>query len=800
MSAVGIVLLLARRTARRQRLQIVTTALLVALAAMMINLGVIAATDYPAAQRATADRLATSDLQLHGTDAAAVGAAAAHLREQPQVRQVATRTAREAWASFAYNASTTATTVEFFVPDQHADIALSHIVEEASERYAEPIWLPYVFKGGGRYALGDAFTITIGQASHTFRVQGFYENLYLGMMTMGFTGLGVQQDQLDAIGAGRTFGGRPLPAATFLEVRVADGADAAALGAAAVDNVKAEYTAQGLEMPMLWADAYALVETAALVGPNLYAVSLVAFAALIALVVVVVIRFVIRTAVLQDMTAIGTLAAAGVTATQALWGIALPMAGTALAGAVVGVVASYGVLPGLAASLMAQTGIRWEPGVSLLGAAAAVSLLTLTALVTAMVAARGVRRVTPVQAVRGGAGAHSFRRTVFPLASSRGGLNALLGVKASLQHASQNVMVAVVIALVTFAGMFSAALYTDVIGSREAFTRLMIGDLAPVQIQVKDAELRTGQDAGRRADLLREVVATPGVRKAFYADNRTVGSAGTQIMLAVTEDFSRMDDSSLYAGREPRHDNEVAIGGRVADHLGTSIGDTITLEAGANSRAYVVVGLLSTVNYVGMKADITSDGFRRMVPAYQPDVLSVYLQPGTTIADIKRDLSPAAYANIGALTDTREVFGSQMDVYIEMGGFLAAGILIGTGGVIALVMGLVTATMLVRTRRSLGVRKALGFTSGQLVAQTVMTYLPVVVAGALLGAGLGLVLVEPALLGMLRTVGIMALGLTVKPYIVAALLLGIVGLATLLIVAQSGTIRRITPYSLFQDA
>ena len=81
-----------------------------------------------------------------------------------------------------------------------------------------------------------------------------------------------------------------------------------------------------------------------------------------------------------------------------------------------------------------------------------------------------------------------------------------------------------------------------------------------------------------------------------------------------------------------------------------------------------------------------------------------------------------------------------------------------------------------------------------------MTYLPVVVVGSLLGAGLGLVLVEPALVGLLRSAGIMALSLTIQPYVVGGLVLAIVVLATALIVAQAGRIRRITPYRLFQDA
>lgn len=794
----GTVLLLARRTARRQRVQLLTTLLLVALAAMMINLGVICATDYPDAQRGVAARLHTADLQMHGADRAAMTAMAAHLRADTRVRRVDERLSRETWGSVTYNGAATSTNLVFFVPDQHTDLSRTDIVEHADQAYPDPVWLPYIFKAGGGYRLGDSFAVTTGHATRTFHVQGFFENPYFGMMTMGYSGLAVTAAQLDALGTGPD----ALPAGTVLEVGVTDRAQSDTIATAATDKVKAEYVAKGFEPPQVWSDPYDLVEVAAMTGPGVYAASLVAFAMLIALVVVVVVRFVIRTAVLQDMAGIGTLSATGCTTALSLWGIALPMVATALVGSLVGVAASYGVLPGLRDSLIAQTGIRWSPSVSPLGAAAAVLLLVAACAGTAALAARKVRRVTPVQAVRGGEDAHSFRRTVFPLATTRGNLGVLLGIKQGVQHASQNAMVAVVVALVTFAGMFSAALYTDVLGSREAFTHLMIGDLPTAQVQLAGADGgRSGpRDGTARAELLREVATAPGVAKAFYLDNRGASAAGVPMMLAVTQDFARQDYSSVYSGREPRHENEVAIGGRLADRVGRGLGDTINLEVGGAKREYVVTGLLSTINYMGMKADLTTDGYRRLVPAYQPDYLNVYLTPGTTVAQFRAALSPAAAARIGAVNDSAELLASQVDVYVEMCGYLAIGVLVGTTAVICLVMGLVTATMIVRTRRSLGVRKALGFTTGQLIGQTVMTYLPVIVVGALLGAGLGLVLVEPALVALLRSAGIMALPLTIQPYVVGGLCFSVVALATVLIVAQARRIRRITPYSLFQDA
>ena len=82
---------------------------LVTVAAILMNLGVICATDYPAAQRETARRLHTADLQVQGTNAAAMAEMARLLRADPAVTQVREREAAQAWVSFTYNGAPTST-------------------------------------------------------------------------------------------------------------------------------------------------------------------------------------------------------------------------------------------------------------------------------------------------------------------------------------------------------------------------------------------------------------------------------------------------------------------------------------------------------------------------------------------------------------------------------------------------------------------------------------------------------------------------------------------------------------------
>ena len=75
-----------------------------------------------------------------------------------------------------------------------------------------------------------------------------------------------------------------------------------------------------------------------------------------------------------------------------------------------------------------------------------------------------------------------------------------------------------------------------------------------------------------------------------FGGGRRGGQPGAQ-QLRTLQDFDVLS-TSAYEGREPRHDNEIAIGPRVADLTGAGIGDTIAVDFQGQSQDFLVVGLL----------------------------------------------------------------------------------------------------------------------------------------------------------------------------------------------------------------
>ncbi|MCL2424469.1 MAG: FtsX-like permease family protein, partial [Micrococcales bacterium] len=76
-------------------------------------------------------------------------------------------------------------------------------------------------------------------------------------------------------------------------------------------------------------------------------------------------------------------------------------------------------------------------------------------------------------------------------------------------------------------------------------------------------------------------------------------------------------------------------------------------------------------------------------------------------------------------------------IYGDILGLVSVVVVAVTAAVVVLVLFLVLSMAILRGRRGFGIQRAVGFTMGQLVAQVVTTYLPVVVGGAVVGGALG---------------------------------------------------------------
>nr|MCR5590614.1 ABC transporter permease [Lachnospiraceae bacterium] len=130
-------------------------------------------------------------------------------------------------------------------------------------------------------------------------------------------------------------------------------------------------------------------------------------------------------------------------------------------------------------------------------------------------------------------------------------------------------------------------------------------------------------------------------------------------------------------------------------------------------------------------AYITTAGYERVAPRADEYSIWVNLKKGKSFADFKEEFEDA-YPD-AEVTDYREAARSTTGVVST--GMKAVAVLIAalTVLIVAFVESLIVRAQITREWRNLGVSKALGFTSGQLIRQTMLSNMPAIAIGITIG-------------------------------------------------------------------
>lgn len=641
------------------------------------------------------------------------------------------------------------------------------LLREDPTQHDRPIWLPAVLQSD--YALGDDFVVRTAASTTTYQVQGFVETIYGGTPGMGtfFVEINRGDEIPDAIPT------------SLISVTGDDPADASAAITEALDGRAAEK----------YQDALDLVVSITGIGASVFAVIFTAFSIILALALVIVLWFVLGNLLRRDLPALGALRAGGYRTSDALRPFVLAFTVAAFTGAAVGVAVSYLLLPGISDALMQQSGISWTPEFSWVTAAiAVVPVVAIVSVVTALVARR-IRTLSVLDALEGGRATRGGVDSL-PLDRARLPLSEVLGVKLSLRQIGQQFALAGCVLAVAFASCFTFTASTQLLGSADKASDMLLG-------QIGDIAVSAGQET-TVAEIAERVDGIDGIETAVATHVENTRIDGAAALLTVADDIEAWRGPIAHQGRLPVNDNEIAFGGPLAKRFGLEVGDNYTLHWEGGEKEYLVTGIVSTVNGIGLNMFITTEGALRVNPSYAPSDLTILVHEDVEVADVVTDLQ-AEFADTDAtVSNIHDVIGSQVDGFLQMGSVLSLVIGVITGSIVTLMLSLVVVTLIANNRTQFGVFKAIGYTTNQLTRQVVWAFLPTIFLSAVLGAGLAVVGIEPIVAEMMQAIGVSRVSID-DPITMAVLVvvgLTLLGLVICLLTAQR--VRKLRPTDLLR--
>jgi putative ABC transport system permease protein len=269
-----------------------------------------------------------------------------------------------------------------------------------------------------------------------------------------------------------------------------------------------------------------------------------------------------------------------------------------------------------------------------------------------------------------------------------------------------------------------------------------------------------------------------------------------QVNNIAVEDFDLLEGALLYEGRYPKHDNEICVSGVLSAMEGYAIGSVVTIK----NAEYLVVGLIQTVNgNSGMAVAMTIPGVHRIQPEYEPRDIYVYLTDNAKSAEFIDAIDANFAKELESTINIKELMDVQLSMYGDIFFAVAVVLVAVTALVIFLVLYLMLKTVILRRRRELGIQKALGFTTLQLLNQFALYFIPVIAAGVVAGGLLGIFGFNAIFVALTRGMGIMTASMPAPVLLTITTCAGLVVLSYAFALLIASRIRRISAYALVSE-
>ena len=675
--------------------------------------------------------------------------------------------------------------ITIFFRDREVTQAVSRweLVSDTLDNVQNPVFVPYGFSSIAGFSLGDQMEMMVNNILHTFTVAGFMEDiLFSNAADMQFAFYVTDYMYAELL---QTFE-QHHAAILFADVHgnhrnielfmreIFD--EGVALG----NNSAVQFTAR----------AYEFVVGGRILLPSIMSIMVIVFAFIIVIVCLTMIRFRISNSIEEDMPAIGSLKATGYTSWQIKAGLWVQYLMLALFGAFMGVPLMYALLPSIRGVIAMQTGLNWQQGLDIPLNIVAVSVIALVVSILVLICSRKIKSIDPVIAIRGGVAGHNFKRNHLPLDKTMLPLNLALGSKAMLQNVKQSISLFIVFAVIAFTAVFFISMRHMATAQSDEYIALTGAELSDAVIQ-----LRLDADSGYVLDT---VAAMDGVWQAVFLDRTDIMVNGEYILAHVMDDFSRKVNPSLYSGRYPLHQNEIALSGFASDLLGVGIDDI--LHIGAQNTPFIVTGLTqgqgATEDFDFISICITTSGIENVLPNFNQVRLGVYLEDWVDTSTFVAEVSTMLDNQIISAANWRDVLVEANEVVTSILVLVSSAMLGFAVVVILLVLYFIVGAVIVRRHRHLGIQKAMGYTTFELMQQVSVSFILPLIAGIVSGAVFMAFTFNSVTALIMTPLGVRQANFDV-PYLWMALtcvVLAIVSYATILVI--TGRIRKISAYDL----
>ena len=662
----------------------------------------------------------------------------------------------------------------FYRLDDKRELTKHEITEQVDKTDDINAYIPLYLSALGGYETGKNIRYIIDGKEYCFTVKGVISEMQYGNYGTGFIGLYLSDEAYDTLEDDDNF-----MSVTEYVIKTEDDADLTE-----VKNSVSKLLKDKNISTISFLDRKTTKGSRTMVSDTIV-LFLAVFALLVLIVSIFLARFKIKNTIDEEINEMGVLKGVGYTSKMLMLSQVIPYTLVCGIGLAAGVAVSYGLIPVVANVLAVQSGFSYTPAFDISAALITIITILVAVFIFTVLAAKKIKRLEPINAIRGIDPLKSVGKNHFPLDTSSGGIGFNLILKQASESAGRNILLFAVTFVMMILLTFTGVLLYNVNIRPDNFLTTLSEELPDIRVQSEEEHF----------DELKTKLEKEDVKMVNYGISMMEYSDGS-IPVIVCEDFSLLENDISYSGEHPKKADEIAIGSSFSEDY--EIGDTFKLTLNGKDYSYKVTGYIQSVNNNGLIAEITDSGYDKLsdTPLYS---LNLYMDEDQDIDSFvdKLDKDYDEYT-VSVSNAAKETESMQM-MYSSLITIVAALLFIVTVLIILLILYVILHSMITNLKTDFGIYKAMGFTSNQLIIQTVGSITPVVLFGAVLSAVLGIAYLPGMFNGIFSVIGAMKNNFEIPLYmlLIMAAILTIVNIV--IGAALCRPIKRITAYSLIKE-
>ncbi|MCR5847485.1 MAG: ABC transporter permease [Lachnospiraceae bacterium] len=531
-----------------------------------------------------------------------------------------------------------------------------------------------------------------------------------------------------------------------------------------------------------------MMKVASMILPFIFIAIILVFAVIILVVALVVIDFSVKNFIMDNMRNTGIMEAGGYTVKEMMFILLVQLLSVSLGGSFLGALTGALLQKKIGFIMLYLLGLSWNQKPDWMVFAGVVGGICSIITLFTLCLGRQYQKTSVLDALRGGINTHNYKKNVFPFDKTNLPVLLTLSLKETFGKFSSQIGVIFIMAVLAFAGAMGFGIYENMGKDVDALLRISGLDLYDADF-VGDVNM---------LETVKGFECVDGIHYEIWIGlDYQKGKKTKNYSTRVISDTAQMKPEQMIEGRWPKYENEVALGTASANTLGAGVGDTITVKNGENEAQYLVSGIMQTFNNMGQMAYMTKEGYERIGNMPKEYTIAVNLKKGYQYADLEKEFKDV-YPDT-ELTDQYASTGGLFSMLkISMASILMI-VMIVTAFVVGLAEALLIRTRITKEWRNLGVNKALGFTSNQLIGQIMLSNIPSILIGIVIGLVAVTFLGDKLILLMFMIFGFRKVTFNLSLFSYICVVLVIVGVAMIVSWMNGKRIRDLEPVKMITE-